>query len=102
MNGRTSFIGVALAALFLAGCPSIAPPEPQVGNINPVGVADWWGSWVGWTVMALLVSIFIVSIVYMAASLIRDAGLMAWCKVELYQIAMTAVIVGGLILFVYT
>ena len=102
MIGRTAFIVVALAALFLAGCTSIAPPEPQVGNINPVGVADWWGSWVGWTVMALLVSIFIVSIVYMAASLIRDAGLMAWCKVELYQIAMTAVIVGGLILFVYT
>jgi len=90
------------AALFLAGCVSSAPPDSVVGNINPAGVATWWGSWEWLAVAGLLISTFIVAIVYMLGSFMRNPGVIAWCKVELYQIAMTAVIVAGLVGLVWT
>ncbi|MCK4714217.1 MAG: hypothetical protein KAT35_01475 [Candidatus Aenigmarchaeota archaeon] len=90
------------AALLLAGCMSSAPPNPIIGNVNPVGVANWWSGWESLAVIGLLISTFIVAIIYMVGSFMRHSGILAWCKVELYQIAMTTLMVVGLVALVWT
>jgi hypothetical protein len=92
------FALVACVALALAGCIANAPPPPpQVGAINPVGVSSWWGNWEALCVLGLMISMFVVALAYMAGSLVRSNELLAWCKVEIYQIAMTALVLGGFI-----
>ncbi|RLG20050.1 hypothetical protein DRN67_00985 [Candidatus Micrarchaeota archaeon] len=54
-----------------------------------------------WCIGALLIAMFIVAVVYMLGSFMQDPGMLAWCKVEIYQIAMTAIMVGGFIGLVY-
>jgi len=92
------FVLVACAALVLAGCIAGAPPPaPQVGNVNPVGVASWWGNWEWLAAGGLFLSLLVIGLVYMFASAFRSNELLAWCKVEIYQIAMTALVLGGFI-----
>ncbi|VVC03428.1 Uncharacterised protein [Candidatus Burarchaeum australiense] len=91
-----------LAVVLLAGCAAQAPPSPQIGNINPVESASWWGDWAWWCFAGLTLSTLIVALGYMGGSFLRSPETLAWCKVELYQIAMTAMMVTGFVLLVWT
>ncbi|MDO8339675.1 MAG: hypothetical protein Q7T16_03385 [Candidatus Burarchaeum sp.] len=91
-----------LAAIALAGCLTSAPAPPTVGNVDPVDVGNWWGDWVGICIFALFLSMLVVALAYMYGSAVRSPETLAWCKVEIYQIAMTALVVAGLVSIVWT
>ncbi len=97
MNRNVLALVFVLAAIALAGCLTSAPAPPTIGNINPVEVGDWWGNWVGICIFGLFLSLLVVALAYMYGSAVRSPETLAWCKVEIYQIAMTGVVVGGLI-----
>ena len=102
MNRNAFALVVVLAPILLAGCLTSPPAPPQVSNVNPVDVGNWWGDWIRICIFALFLSMLVVALAYMYGSVVRSPETLAWCKVEIYQIAMTGLMVAGLIGFVYT
>ncbi|VVC00654.1 Uncharacterised protein [uncultured archaeon] len=58
------------------------------------------GSWVGLTMLAILVSLFGVALVYIFASFLRNQQVLAWTKAEFFQIFATAIIAAFVVFLV--
>ena len=68
-------------------CVSIIPPP-----IPPI--PETWQAWVPWVVLAILIGYFLAAIVYMASHIIGSPELEAWAKNEIYEVSVSALIVG--------
>lgn len=72
----------------MACAPILANPPPNLPAFGIMG-----GSWLMLTMLALLISLFLMVLVYFAGNLLRNQQLIAWTKFELFQIFASALIV---------
>ena len=64
---------------------NLPPTLPQFGILG--------GSWLELTLLALLVSLFLMLFVYFVGTILRNQSLLAWTKFELFQIFASALVV---------
>jgi len=88
-----------LTALALGGCVNITPPI-STGAPYACGITAGWGSWAGYASIGVLLSIFIITLVYMAGSVLGLANISVWAKNELFQALGSLIIVANLIFIV--
>ncbi|MFH1447636.1 MAG: hypothetical protein ABIG39_02125 [Candidatus Micrarchaeota archaeon] len=84
-------------ALFLL-LISIAHAQPTA--CDAIQITNYWnlrfGSWPDICMLGMLISFFIISALYMISHLLGKPGLAAWCKKEIFQIAITGMILAGI------
>ena len=71
--------------------------EQMFSTGNPNLFPEYFGilgnGWFSLSLVALLTSLLILALVYMAAAILRNQQLISWTKFELYQVLATAVVV---------
>jgi hypothetical protein len=95
---------VALSLLVLVASAAHAQPAPMPDICEVNLIENYWqgrfGSWQDLCMLGMLISFFVMSILYMLSQAFSIPGLSAWCKKEFFQVAVTGVIVAGLVGFV--
>jgi hypothetical protein len=99
---------IAFAIAFLLLVPSIAlaqvPPPAMPSVCDTSQISNYWslrfGSWPDLCVLGMLISFFIISTVYMFSQALGNPQLTAWCKKEIYEVIITAIIFAGVFGFV--
>ncbi len=99
---RKVSLAIAFALLFAGIAYSQAPPPPSLCSVS--SISNYWqlrfGNWADLCALGIIISFLTISVLYMLSQAFGKQGLAAWCKNELYQVFVTAIILGGLFGFV--
>lgn len=100
-NGRVAFAVFALALVLL---PPIFAQEGvegfiqgREGNEEGFGGSGWFSDWRALSIIAIVISISLVALAYMASKVIGSQELSAWAAIEMVQVVGSALIVLALI-----
>ena len=80
-----------------------AQPLPPT-TCSDIDIRNYWnlrfGFWQDVCALGILISFLTISLLYMASQVFGNQGLAAWCKKEIFQVIVTALIFGGIFGFI--
>ncbi len=99
---RTRLMLFLVLLLCLAYFAQAQPLPPT--TCSDVDIRNYWnlrfGFWQDVCLLGILISFFTISLLYMASQVFGNQGLAAWCKKEIFQVIVTALIFGGIFGFI--
>ncbi len=98
MMRKIPFI-VLLLILSTAVYPQVPPTNCSASDIRTFWDLRFDG-WIDICLIGMILSLFIMSAIYMLASILGNPGLIAWCKKEIFQVAVTGLMLACIIGFV--
>lgn len=100
---KLGLLAVLFTALLMAGClgsgSQLVPKDPVAQNVCNVGLNQQFKFMPDWffvATMALMVSAALLAVIYMFAMILTAQGLVAFVKVEMIELGITAVIIFAL------
>ncbi len=100
---RTSVFLLALllsAAFIYSQTPSLDTTVCEASSINAYWEHRFGTNWVDICALGVLISFFMISIIYMYAHAFGKPDLAAWCRVELFQVFVSLIMLASLFWFI--
>jgi hypothetical protein len=78
-----------------------ADDAPELGTCQ-YSMASYWDAWQQVALLAVLISMFLAVLAYMAGYALSNQMLLAWAKQEIFQVLVSAFLLGSLIAIIAT
>ncbi len=94
------FLLIVALLLFSGAASAAAAPIPPPDVCSQSSISNYWsnrfGNWQDIGAIGILLSFMVISVMYMLSQAFGRPGLAAWCRKEIFQVIVTAILLASI------